>query len=181
MFTQEVKEGLALALVQPSFAKQYLNIVSQERDYLGQWLAWPAHADSEVFFLTFIENALQGYAAGKSLTCAMIVEGQVAGNISFNSINTELKKVEIGYWLSKQYQGQGIVSQSVEKMIEIAFEQLAMEKVQISAAVENRPSRRVCERLGFELEGVITRAENLNGRIVDHAVYGLSRAKWSEQ
>lgn len=180
MFTQEVKDGLALALVQPSFAKQYLQIVAQEREYLGQWLSWPAYADSEAFFLNFVQNSLQSYAAGKSWTCAMIYRGQVVGNISFNTINTELKKVEIGYWLSQQYQGRGIVSQSVKKMVEIAFHQLEMEKVQISAAVENRPSRRVCERLGFELEGVITRAENLNGMVVDHAIYGMSREKWSE-
>lgn len=50
-----------------------------------------------------------------------------------------------------------------------------MEKVEISAAVENAASRAVCERLGCELEGIITRNENLNGRIVDHAIYGLER------
>jgi len=50
-----------------------------------------------------------------------------------------------------------------------------MQKVQISVAVDNQPSRKVCERLGFSLEGVITRSENLNGRVVDHAIYGLSR------
>jgi ribosomal-protein-serine acetyltransferase len=55
-----------------------------------------------------------------------------------------------------------------------------MEKVQISAATQNKPSRAVCERLGFSLEGVITRAENLNGPVVDHAIYGLSRDTWSK-
>ncbi len=53
-----------------------------------------------------------------------------------------------------------------------------MEKVEISAAVENQSSRKVCERLQFNLEGIITRSENLNGRIiVDHAIYGLHRSK----
>jgi len=61
----------------------------------------------------------------------------------------------------------------------VAFIELSMSKVEISAAVENQASRSVCERLGFTLEGIITRAENLNGRIVDHAVYGLSRTAWS--
>ncbi|HIF9169539.1 TPA: GNAT family N-acetyltransferase, partial [Photobacterium damselae] len=45
-------------------------------------------------------------------------------------------------------------------------------------AIENKASRKVCERLGLTLEGIITRAENINGRVVDHAVYGLSRTAW---
>ncbi|MFX3824761.1 GNAT family N-acetyltransferase, partial [Streptococcus suis] len=62
--------------------------------------------------------------------------------------------------------------------IEMAFRELNMQKVEISAAVDNAPSRNVCKRLGFNLEGIITCAENLNGRVVDHAVYGLSRSHW---
>ncbi|MGM3015922.1 GNAT family N-acetyltransferase, partial [Bacillus cereus group sp. BC329] len=81
-------------------------------------------------------------------------------------------------WLSSEYQGKGIVSKSVLKLVDLAFTELDMEKVQISAASENIPSRNVCERLGFSLEGIISRAENLNGRVVDHAVYGLSRTNW---
>jgi ribosomal-protein-serine acetyltransferase len=82
--------------------------------------------------------------------------------------------------LAQPQQSKGIVSKAVGTMIEIAFTQLEMEKVQISVAKENSPSRRVCERLGFTLEGVITRAENLNGRVVDHAIYGLSRETWNK-
>lgn len=40
MFTVEVGEGLKLALVEPKFASEYLEIVSNQRDYLSEWLAW---------------------------------------------------------------------------------------------------------------------------------------------
>lgn len=181
MFTLNVEPNLKLALVQPSFAKQYLEIVTRERDYLSQWLPWAAHAYNEAFFCSFIQGALHDYADGKSLTCAIIFNDQVVGNISFNQINHELKKVDIGYWLSSAFQGQGLVSKSAAKLIHMAFAELGMEKVQIAAGVGNKPSRRVCERLGFVLEGIITRAENLNGLIIDHAVYGLNHQQWLAQ
>ncbi|WP_337920474.1 GNAT family protein [Vibrio cholerae] len=180
MFTLDVDTDLKLALVDPKFAPQYLEIVSREREYLSQWLAWPPHANSEEFFLSFIKRSLHDYADGKSFVCGMIYKDKLVGSISFNSISHQLKKVEMGYWLSSEYQGKGIVSRSVLKLIDVAFTDLDMEKVQISAATGNQPSRNVCERLGFVLEGTITRAENLNGRIVDHAVYGLDRTSWPE-
>lgn len=180
MFTVEVESELELALVKSSFASEYLQIVQNERESLGEWLAWPAHAENEEFFLTFIEKSLSDYALGKSMTCAIIFKGKVVGNISFNTINRELDKVEIGYWLSSNFRGQGIVSKSVSKLIDVAFNELKVSKVQISAASGNTQSRSVCERLHFTLEGTITQAENLNGRIVDHAVYGLHKDSWQQ-
>ncbi|TOB49044.1 RimJ/RimL family protein N-acetyltransferase [Vibrio parahaemolyticus] len=179
MFTLEVEKGLQLALVEPQFAPLYLEIVTREKEYLSKWLAWPQHAENSDFFLSFIKQSLHDYADGKSLVCAMFYDSNLVGNISFNTINQDLKKVEIGYWLSAEYQGRGIVSKSVTKLIEMAFTKLNIQKIEISAAVENQPSRRVCERLGFSLEGVITCSENLNGRVVDHAIYGLSRKAWT--
>lgn len=92
MFTLDVDTGLKLALVSPKFAPHYLEIVNREREYLSQWLAWPPHANSEEFFLSFINRSLHDYADGKSLVCGMIYKDKVVGNISFNSINHQLKK-----------------------------------------------------------------------------------------
>jgi ribosomal-protein-serine acetyltransferase len=175
MFTLEVENGLRLALVEPKFAPLYLDIVTAQREYLSEWLAWPPHADNEEFFLSFIKRSLHDYAEGNSMVCAMIYRGELVGNISFNTIDHQLKKVQIGYWLSKEHQGKGIITKSVTKLIEIAFGELNMQKVEIAVAVNNQSSRKVCERLGFTLEGILTRAENSNGRVVDHAVYALTR------
>ena len=46
MFIQAIESDLKLALVEPSFANKYLKIVTNQRDYLLQWLAWPLHANS---------------------------------------------------------------------------------------------------------------------------------------
>lgn len=178
MFTLKIEKDLDLALVEPSFAKSYYEIVVNQRDYLSKWLTWPPHANSEDFFLSFIRKSLHDYADGKSLICAIVFSGRVVGNIGFNTISYKLKKVEIGYWLRRDYQGKGIVTKSVSKFISYAFNELKMEKIQISAAVDNSSSRKICERLGFKLEGVISNNENLNGQIVDHAIYGLNRAQW---
>lgn len=181
MFSLEVEKGLKLVLVQPSFAQLYFEIVKRERAYLGEWLAWPAHADSRNFFLDFIKRSLHDYAEGKSLVCAIFYDDSLVGTTGFNSINHELKKVEIGYWLSSKYSGKGIVSKSVSKLIDMAFTDLDMEKVQISVAVENQPSRRVCERLDMNEEGVITNEEKIGDRILDHVIYGLHKNNYNKR
>ncbi|MGB0987571.1 MAG: GNAT family N-acetyltransferase, partial [Pseudoalteromonas spongiae] len=110
MFTLAVDNTLKLALVDAKFATAYFDIVTKQRDYLSRWLIWPSHADSIAFFSKFITRSLIDYANGKSLVCAMIYQGELVGNVSFNSIDHTLKKVEIGYWLSCVFQGKGIVT-----------------------------------------------------------------------
>jgi len=180
VFKLNIDKQLELVLVEPSFASSYYNIVIDERDYLSKWLVWPKYADSEEFFLSFVKKSLEDYENGTSLTCAIIYCDKLVGNISFNSISNELKKVEVGYWLSSKFQGKGIVTKSISKLIPYAFNSLNMDRVQISVATENVPSRNVCERLGFSFEGAISNSENLNGRIVAHAIYSLSKAQWTE-
>lgn len=164
--------GLSLALVQPGFAKEYWRIVQAEREDLRQWLAWPDKAHDERFFLDFVRQSLHDYADGKSLVCAMLYKGQVVGNVSLNKIDYRRGVAEVGYWLSRDYRGKGIVTHAAAALRDCAFEQYGMEKFQLSVAVDNHASRAVAERLGMTLEGIITCAEALPNRVVDHAVYG---------
>jgi ribosomal-protein-serine acetyltransferase len=177
MFTMDVAEDLKLALLQPSFAKRYFAILQEEQAYLRRWMGWAHRAEKEEFFTEFIKNNLHEYAEGRAMTCAMLYRGELVGNISFNKIFHDLKKAEIGYWLSERYQKKGIVSRSLLRMIDLAFDELGLEKVQASVGVENLPSRGVCERLGFVQEGMITRAENIGGVIIDHVIYGFTKQK----
>ncbi|WP_028865637.1 GNAT family N-acetyltransferase [Psychromonas aquimarina] len=177
MFSSTVDNEIKLALVQKSFAPLYVELAEENYSALEQWLAWPPHCKSEQDFVSFIQKSLHDYADGKSMVCAVWFNKKLVGNVSFNTINHNLKKVEIGYWLAESAQGKGIMTRVCKKLIDIAFNDLNMHKVEISAASENLASRAVCERLGMTLEGIITNSENLNGRIIDHAVYGLHRTQ----
>lgn len=181
MFTLEVEEGLSLKLVEQAFALHYLDIVNQQRIYLSEWLIWPQLAADESFFVEFIHQAQDDYIHGRSIVCAMLFHGELVGNICFKSIDRESKSVEIGYWLSQTFQGRGIVTKSVSALVDYAFTRLDMETIEIFAAVENRRSLHVCERLGFTFEHVINQAEVLHGRSVDHVAYALTISQWREK
>lgn len=173
MFIMEVDQDITLSLIETGFSESYEILVKANYDYLKQWLAWPYFCQSTDDFQQFVKRSLHDYADGKSLTCGLFYQEQLVGNISFNKIDHNLKKVEMGYWLSEDYQGKGIITRACQHLIQYAFTELDMQKVQICAAKDNQASRAVCERLGMTLEGTITHAEKVGDRILDHAVYGL--------
>lgn len=175
MFTVQIDNELQLALIQESFAPRYVELVSEQKEYLSQWLAWPEFCHAEQDFKLFAQRMLHDYADGKSMTCAIIYQGEIVGNCSFNTINHDTKRVEVGYWLSQPHQGKGIITRVVTKLIDIAFNELKLEKVELSAAKDNLASRAVAERVGMTLEGIITNAEKVGDRILDHAVYGIKK------
>ena len=175
MFAMEVDQDIKLGLVDTGFSEAYAELAKANYDYLKQWLAWPDFCQSADDFRQFAKRSLHDYADGKSLTCGIFYQENLVGNISFNDIDHKLKKVTMGYWLSADYQGKGIITRACQHLIQYAFTELDMQKIQISAAKENLASRAVCERLNMTLEGTITHAEKVGDRILDHAIYGLYR------
>ena len=173
VFKLSVDSEIKLVFLTEVLAETLFKLVDSDRDHLSRWLPWPPYIKKVEDTSLFIKDSIVNFAEGRGMVCAIEYRGEIVGIISYNKILRSLKKVEIGYWLSSRYQGRGIITRSVEFLITYAFEQLEMEKVEIAAASENQPSRKVCERLGFKLEGIIKNSENLHGKLVDHAIYGI--------
>ena len=173
----DVDEELQLSSVQESYAPVYVSLAEENYDYLAKWLVWPIHVKTEKDFDDFIARCKRDYQSGDAITFGVIFTGKFIGNIAYKYINNELKKVEIGYWIAEDCQGKGIISRACARLVEYAFTDLDMSKVEMCVASDNKPSLAVCERLGMTLEGVITNAEFVQGRMLDHAIYGLHREK----
>ncbi|MDA9556039.1 GNAT family N-acetyltransferase [Vibrio sp.] len=173
MFTKQIDETLKLFLLTPIKADLVYNLIDENRAYLTRWMTWPPKVTSSDDTRNFIKDTLVGLSEMKEMACGIEYEGHLVGVVTFNEINFDLKKVTIGYWISDQYQGKGIITKSCQALIDYAFDSLEMQKVEIRVATENYPSQKVCERLGFTLEGTIRNAEHLHGHIVDHQLYGL--------
>ena len=173
----DVDEEIQLSSVQESYARVYVDLAKENYDYLAKWLVWPPFTKTEKDFGDFISRCKTDYESGDAIAFGVIYSGKLIGNIAYKYINTELKKVEIGYWIVENHQGKGIISRACARLVEYAFTNLGMSKVEMCVASDNKPSRAVCERLGMTLEGIITNAEFVQGRILDHAIYGLHREK----
>ena len=177
MFKVVVDNEITLHLINEAFVSKYVELTKESNEYISQWMAWPLFCKTEDDFKKFVKGSLHKYADGNSMNCSIEYRGEIVGNCGFNTINHDLKVVEIGYWLGKQYQGNGIITRACQYLIDYAFTQLGMHKIQISAAEENTSSRSVCERLGMTLEGIITNREKIGERILNHAIYGLHNSK----
>jgi RimJ/RimL family protein N-acetyltransferase len=64
------------------------------------------------------------------------------------------KAPEIGYWLGAPYWGNGYATEAARAVIDYAFEDLGLERLESGARLSNPASRRVLEKCGFQWSGV---------------------------
>ncbi len=86
--------------------------------------------------------------AGEAFNLVILVEGVPSGMIDLHELNQ--RSGEVGYWLSGDAQHLGIMTKSVEFLVEYAFKQLNLEFLILRTAQDNLASQHVAQRAGFE-------------------------------
>lgn len=67
---------------------------------------------------------------------------------------------------------------AVRALLDNAFHNFGLNRVEIRAAVENTKSQAIPRRLGFQEEGIVKEAEWLYDRYVDHIAFAMLAADW---
>ncbi len=62
----------------------------------------------------------------------------------------------LGYWLSREARGKGVMSEAVRAVVEWARTKHAIERLYITAHPDNVASQRVAEKAGFARTGIIS-------------------------
>ncbi|KPJ89892.1 MAG: hypothetical protein AMJ53_15350 [Gammaproteobacteria bacterium SG8_11] len=181
MFALEVEPGLKLALLQRRDAQMLLALVNDNREYLRQWLAWidawvGGKKDIAVSERA-IESSLQQFANQLGFQTGIYLQESLVGVAGFKPIDTVNRIGEIGYWLSQDHQGKGIMSKCVRALVRAGFEGLALNKIEIRCAVENHRSRAVAVRSGFVEDAVLRQQEWLYDHYVDLVVYSMLKSE----
>ncbi|WP_062107101.1 GNAT family N-acetyltransferase [Bacillus niameyensis] len=178
MFVHKVDEELYLKLVELQDAEALYQLTNQSREYLREWLPWLDTTRRVEDTTRFIEESLKGYAEHKSLNTVILYKEQMVGVAGFNEFEWSNRVAYIGYWLAEEFQGKGIMTRVAGSLTDYAIQTLNFNRVDIRAAVENRKSRAIPERLGYTEEGRIREAEWLYDHYVDHIVYGMLAKDW---
>ncbi|HKH49149.1 MAG TPA: GNAT family protein, partial [Thermoanaerobaculia bacterium] len=115
---------------------------------------------------------------GEKFQWIVQVDGHPAGWITLVVSNWEHGLAEVGYALSTAYQGRGIMTDSLQVLLDDLFHNTLLERIEARCAVENYGSQRVLEKNNFLREGRLKGYFKLRGRRVDNYVYGLLREDW---
>lgn len=161
----KIDNDIELRQLEQADAMDIFDAIDSQREYLGKWLPFVAFtkdvSDSEEFVSSVINAPKERF----ELQFTIRKGDQFIGLIGFKDTDRANKKTEIGYWLSEKYQKQGIITRSVEKLCDFAFNELNLNRVQIKCAVGNQRSKNVPKRLGFKFEGIERHGELLTGNI----------------
>lgn len=147
-------------------------------DHLRTYLHWVVPGLSRAAIRDFITGSKRSAAEGTGQNRGMFLEGEFSGMIGFVKIDRSSRYAEIGYWIAEGRQGRGIVTRSCRALLDYAFGDLRLNRVEIRCAGENVRSRAVPERLGFQLEGVLRRSQWRHERFYDLAIYWLLADEW---
>lgn len=110
--------------------------------------------------------------------------GKMIGVIAleYDKRRPEVASKEIGYSLSEEYWGRGIMTEATKAVIEYAFTDKQLDVLAICTSRVNERSARVIEKCGFTYEGVTRRCyvtyENVPR---DSRAYSLLREEWEAQ
>ena len=160
-------------------AGELFALVEANRDRLLPWMPWSHVTQGPEDIRGFIERSLTTHELRLDAT-GIWVDGRIAGTTGLRLDAFDVKG-EIGYWIGREFEGQGLVTRACTRFLEHGFDGLGLHRISIHAAVENARSRAVAERLGFVQEGVERGAERCGDVFHDLVVYSMLEDEWRDR
>ncbi|MEH7350859.1 GNAT family N-acetyltransferase [Gottfriedia acidiceleris] len=181
MFKVQLSEDLSINLLTPKYAATLVEALKENQNSLKEWLVWAENIPLiEDYQNSIIPMWLQKFADNNGFEAGIFYKNELVGMLGLHYIDWSNQTTEIGYWLSEQTQGKGIMTRAVEGLVSYCYEELNLNRVVIRAAVENGKSRAIPERLNFKYEGVQREAQRIREKYYDIAVYSMLKKEWKK-
>ena len=178
MFSLKVDEDLQLDLIREHHAGIFFELLDRNREYLAKWVPWVDRIKSSSEAAELIKGWERQYARNDGLVAGIWFKGELAGIINLNYIHWQNRCTNIGYWLGEAFQGQGIITKSCRALINYAFQEKDLHRIEIDPPAINLKSCAVAERLGFHKEGILRRKWLIKEEFVDGVLYSLLAEEW---
>jgi ribosomal-protein-serine acetyltransferase len=170
-------EKLGLRILETEDAPELHALVEANRGHLSRWVPWAA-AQELSGTEKFIAEAQDQIARGDGFQVGIAPGGPIVGVVGFHSVSWTNRSTTVGYWLAEDHQGRGIMTTAVRALVDHAFGEWDLHRIEIQCAPDNHRSRAIPERLGFREEATLRDTELVGGRFLDSVVYGLLENEW---
>ena len=137
---------------------------------------WQGMEDAELWY----EKAVQRHKDQEAIQWVICSRGgsDLYGSCLLFGYEEEHQRAELGYGIGKDYWGQGLAKEAVARMINYAFDELGLRRLDARVDPRNTASCGLLLNLGFALEGCLRERQYLKGELVDVNLFGLLRSEW---
>jgi RimJ/RimL family protein N-acetyltransferase len=178
VFTRPLGDHAQLRPLEPWQAQEYLAHIDRARPSVDPWIPW-ATLSTDLDSATAV---LQRYADNQAKDTARIygiwLDGTLVGGVMFTKFDAATGTCEIGCWLEPAAQGRGLVTRACRVLIDWAFGERGMSRVEWWAAAGNVRSVDVARRLGMTRDGVLRQRYPYRGTRQDSEVWSVLSEEW---
>jgi ribosomal-protein-serine acetyltransferase len=175
-----VRPDIDLRLPEERDADELLAVIEDNRERLEEWLHWAHSTHTREDVLKFVQMARRDFQKPDGLHLLIVHQGRIIGGSGFVVFNELSNYGEIGYWIATEFSGNGIVTDCCRALINYAFCEMQLNRVQIRCATANARSAAIARRLGFLHEGTLRQTIRTNNRLDDEHCFGLLRSEWAK-
>lgn len=146
----------------------------------SEFLLWEPHKSLE-FTREFIELVLSRYKSGEYNDWALVHKetNKMIGTCGFTRIDQENSIVEIGYVISPKYWGMGYATEAASKIIEFAFDELQVNRIEAKFMFGNEASLAVMKNIGMKFEGYQRDAMFVKGKFRTIGVASILKREYN--
>jgi len=100
--------------------------------------------------------------------------GDFIGEARLYRIDWSIPRAALGFWVRSSMQGDGYMTEAVQRITEVSFDVLNLARLEILADADNVATCRVAEKIGYTLEGTLrNHRRRQDGNLGDTAVYAI--------
>ncbi len=173
-------ERLSLRAMHPIDAEDMYDYA--KREDVTRYLTWNPHK-SVSYTKEYLRYVHSRYSLGDFYDWAIIdlESRRMIGTCGFTSIDTANDSAEIGYVLNPEFQGRGLGSEAVERVLAFGFEELELHRIEARFMADNARSRRLMERVGMTFEGFRRDAVMVKGEYRTVGICSILCNEWVEK
>lgn len=170
-------DNYSVRLINAGDAEEYYNFIDKNRERIETYFPVTAKVNSSISGTRAHIAERMKQAEEKKFLLFVIrdkVKNEFAGIIFLKDIDWNIPKAEVGFFTSEKYEGKGIISKSLNLLMNFSFDEFGINKLFMRIAPDNFRSKAVAERNGFTLEGTLRKDfKSFDGTLIDVHYFGF--------
>ena len=150
---------------------------------IARYQSWESLNEQEAHAFVQEQKSLQPGVPGAWFQLAIELKetGRLVGDCGLKIHQQDTQQAEIGFTLSRDYQGKGLASETVSCLLDYAFIHLGLHRIIAVTDCRNAPCVALLERLGLRREGHFLRNVWFKGMWGDEYLYAILRDEWLQK